>query len=163
MKNTFFISTISISLLLLFTSMKPPAKPCVYLFLQADCPCVYSHKDSFGQLLRKYSNKVDFVVVFEGKNDSRQQIEKLLKNLDWKISYKKDNNQKLVKQLKPKVSTDCVVTDQAGKVIYKGAIDDGVKNMGMIKAFYLKEVIEALLQHKSAPYSNMPGIGCTLS
>ncbi len=143
-------------------SMKPAGRPTIYVFLQSDCPCVYSHKDSFGSLLRNYSNKVNFQLIFVGKEDSAPKIEELLKQLDWKVSFKKDSGLQLLKRYQPKVSTDCVVLDKNNRVLYKGAIDDAVKNMGMVKNFYLKNVIDAVLLGKSAPYSNVAGTGCSL-
>lgn len=162
MKRNFLKGFIVVLAAAFMASMKPPAKLHVYLFLQAECPCVYTHKDSFRTLLKKYSGKVDFIAVFEGKNDSRPQMERLLNELEWKMPYKKDDNQRLARLYKPVVSTDCIVTDEKGSVVYRGAIDDGVKNMGMIKNFYLKEVLEALSTHKKAPYSYVAGTGCLL-
>jgi hypothetical protein len=146
----------------LLLSMKPAARPTIYVFLQADCPCVYSHKDSFGSLLRNYSDKVNFQLIFVGKDDDASKIEELLKQLDWKVPFKKDKGLKLVKQYQPKVSTDCVVLDKNHRVLYRGAIDDAVKNMGMIRSFYLKRVLDAVLLEKPVPYSNVPGTGCSL-
>lgn len=143
-------------------SMKPTPKLNVYVFLQADCPCIYSHKDSFGKLLRQYSAEVNFKLVFEGKEDTKAQMETLVKQLDWKVSCVKDENQQLLKLYKPTVSTDCVVFDARGRVLFRGAIDDGVKNMGMIRNFYLQEVIKAFLLQNPIPYSYAPGTGCTL-
>lgn len=144
-------------------SMKPTPKLNVYVFLQADCPCIFSHKDSFGKLLRQYSSEVNFQLVFEGKNDSSAEMEKLLEQLDWKVAYMKDEKRRLCKLYKPKVSTDCVVFDTQGRVLYRGAIDDGVRNMGMINTFYLREVIKAFFLQNPMPYSYMPGIGCSLT
>ncbi|MGZ3864265.1 MAG: hypothetical protein ACXVPN_04325 [Bacteroidia bacterium] len=142
--------------------MKPGAPLTIYVFLQADCPCVYSHKDSFGSLLKKYSDKVNFQMVFVGKNDTKTKMTELLKQLDWKVSFARDEHLKLTNLYRPKVSTDCIVLDKNHFVIYRGAIDDAVKNMGMVKNFYLKEVIDAALLHKPVPYTNVAGTGCTL-
>lgn len=156
------IILVAFALPAILLSMKPAPKLNVYLFLQADCPCVYSHKDSFGKLLKQYSDEVNFRIIFEGKDDDKLKIEKLLTQLDWKVSYTKDTDRKLLKQFKPSLSTDCVVFDQQSNVIYRGTIDDGVKNMGMIKYFYLHDVINAFLQKKPIPWSNVPGTGCRI-
>lgn len=136
--------------------------PHVYVFVEAGCPCIYTHKDSFGNLLKKYSGKVDFLLVFVGKHDTKTEIDDLLHQLSWKIKYMKDDSRKLVNTFKPHVSSDCVVADEHGKIVYKGAIDDGIKNMGQIKNFYLLEVIHAMLEGKPSPYSNVEGTGCRI-
>lgn len=161
MKN-YIVITLMLLLDVTTTAQAAGPKPSVYVFVQAECPCIYTHKDSFGKLLRQYSGQVNFSVIFVGEKDSQPQMEDLLHQLNWKVNYRKDKNHKLVNTYKPAVSSDCVVTNANGDVVYKGAIDDGIKNMGQIKNFYLSEVIHAVLQGKQSPYSNITGVGCKI-
>lgn len=151
-------------LLLSFTIIAIAAvpKPNVYLFVQAECPCIYTHKDSFSKLLKQFASQVNFEIIFVGEKDTRPEMEELLHQLNWKVKYKKDKGRKLVNTYKPAVSSDCVVINGSGAIVYKGAIDDGIKNMGQIKNFYLSDVINAMLQGKKSPYSNIAGTGCKI-
>lgn len=141
----------------------PPKKGKVYLFLQTQCPCIYNHKETFGSLLRSYNSKVNFVAVFTGNKETDKDMQQLISDLGWKMPYVKDNDHLLVRQLKPKVSTECVLVDGNGKLLYKGAIDDGPLNMGTVKHFYLKDALEAYLNDLPIVTASANGIGCSLS
>lgn len=140
----------------------PKGKVKVYLFLQSQCPCIYNHKETFGSLLKKYSDKVSFVAVFVDNKDNDNGIKDLMQNLGWKLPYIKDRKHQLVKELQPKVSTDCVLVDSSGKVLYRGAIDDGPLNMGTVRNFYLKNALDAYFNHLPVKVSSGKGIGCFL-
>lgn len=139
-----------------------PGKVKVYLFLQSQCPCIYNHKETFGSLLKNYGDRVSFTAVFVDNKDNDNNIKDLMRNLGWKLPYIKDKQHQLVQQLRPKVSTDCVLVDASGKVLYKGAIDDGPLNMGTVKNFYLKDALDAYFHHIPIKVSNGKGIGCFL-
>lgn len=140
----------------------PTGKVKVYLFLQSQCPCIYNHKETFGALLKSYSGKVSFVAVFVDSKDNDNGIKDLLKNLGWKLPYIKDKKHQYVQALQPKVSTDCVVVDASGKVLYRGAIDDGPLNMGTVRNFYLKNALDQYFHHMPIKVSNGRGLGCFL-
>ena len=135
----------------------------VYLFLQTQCPCVYSHTETFGAMIKQYSHQVEFVAVFTEVKDTDQKIKNLLKDLGWKIPYIKDSQHQLVKRMQPKLSTDCVFVDASGKTLYNGAIDDGPANMGTVKHFYLKDALDAYFRQMPILVKSEPGRGCFLS
>lgn len=135
----------------------------VYLFLQSQCPCIYNHKETFGKLLKTYSNKVSFTAVFTSSKENDKDMKQLISDLGWDLPYLKDSDHKLIRRLKPRVSTDCVLVDENGKVLYLGAIDDGPQNMGTVKNFYLKDALEAYLNNQPIKVSSAKSIGCSLS
>lgn len=141
----------------------PLKKAKVYLFLQSQCPCIYNHKETFGSLIKAYQSKVSFTAVFTDRKEHDKDIRQLISDLGWNLPYIKDSNHKLLQQLKPKVSTDCVLVDANGKVLYQGAIDDSPLNMGTVKSFYLKDALEAYLNDLPIKVSSAKGIGCSLS
>ncbi|HEX5151554.1 MAG TPA: hypothetical protein VFW07_08890 [Parafilimonas sp.] len=146
----------------LLVQAAPTGKVKVYLFLQSQCPCIYNHKETFGSLLKNYSDKVSFTAVFVDSKDNDNGIKDLMQNLGWKLPYLKDKKHQLVQKLQPKVSTDCVLVDASGKVLYKGAIDDGPLNMGTVRHFYLKDALDEYFNHKPIKVPSGKGIGCFL-
>jgi thioredoxin-related protein len=48
------------------------------------------------------------------------------------------------------------------KLIYKGAIDDNVKDVKLAKQNYLKDAIKALNEGKAVPVESSKSIGCTI-
>ena len=162
MKKIIFFLLALITSAIMVEAAPPTGKARVYLFLQSQCPCVYNHKETFGSLLRNYGDKVNFTAVFTDTKDNDKEIQDLIHDLGWKLPYVRDNHHVLIQQLKPNVSTDCVVVDASGKVLYKGAIDDGPMNMGTVKHFYLKDALEAYLNHLPIKVSSAKGLGCFL-
>jgi hypothetical protein len=47
-------------------------------------------------------------------------------------------------------------------LIYKGAIDDNVKDASMAKANYLKDAIDALAKNETPKVQETKSIGCTI-
>ncbi|OQP60698.1 hypothetical protein A3860_32380 [Niastella vici] len=161
MKALFIIAAIAGACL---SFQAPPLKKAtVYLFLQSQCPCIYNHKETFGSLIKTYQSKVSFTAVFTGRKETDKDMQQLISDLGWRLPYKKDKDHTLLRQLKPRVSTDCVLVDAKGKVLYVGAIDDGPLNMGAVKNFYLKDALEAYVNDRPVRVSSAKGIGCTLS
>lgn len=137
-------------------------KPQVLIFLSAKCPCVYSHKDSFKSLIKKYGNQIDFLAVFIGKYGDSEDIHDMLKNLNWGVKYVIDTKNKYIKEYTPKVFTDVVLIDSLSHVIYKGSIDDGVLNSGQIVSFYLKDAIQEYLRKEPIKIKEGKGVGCLI-
>lgn len=134
----------------------------VYLFIQSQCPCIYNHKETFGSLVKNYRDKVSFIAVFTDAKDSDKKAQELLHDLGWKMPYIKDPGHELIRRWQPAVSTDCVLVDASGKVLYRGAIDDGPRNMGTVNHFYLKDALNACLAHQPVTVSSAKGVGCLL-
>ena len=139
------------------------AKPQVYIFLAAKCPCVYSHQETFNSCIKNYKDKIDFTIVFIDKNDDKEDIDEMLKNLGWKINYVIDKNKSIVKKYKPKVSTDCVFVSGNGEILYQGAVDDSPLNLGQVKNFYLKNAIKDFINGSAVKIKEGKGVGCLIT
>lgn len=165
-----FIWSIAIVFILVGSSIVFPAgaqtapvgKASVYLFLQAKCPCIYEHKDTFRKIIRTYGDKANIKAVFVGPQDSPESAQDLLRQLNWDVEYLVDKTHRYVRMYNPSVSTDVVVANGSGNVYYKGAIDDGFKNMGMVKNFFLDRVLKAYIEGNPVPFSGTSGGGCTI-
>ena len=138
-------------------------KPQVYIFLAAKCPCVYSHQETFNKCIRYYKDKVDFTVVFIDKNDDKEDIDDMLKNLEWEIKYVIDKDKSYQKKYQPKVTTDCVLVSVTGEILYRGAVDDSPLNLGQVKNFYLKNAIDDFLNGGIVKVKEGKGVGCLIT
>ena len=138
-------------------------KPQVYIFLAAKCPCVYSHQETFNKCIRYYKDKVDFTVVFIDKNDDKEDIDDMLKNLEWEIKYVIDKDKSYQKKYQPKVTTDCVLVSVTGEILYRGAVDDSPLNLGQVKNFYLKNAIDDFLNGGTVKVKEGKGVGCLIT
>jgi len=106
---------------------------------------------------------VDFSVVFIDKNDDMEEISDMLKNLGWDIKYIVDEDQILLNQYRPNVSTDCVLVTSEGKILYKGTVDDSPLNYGQVLNFYLKNALEDYFNNKPIRVKEGQGVGCIIN
>ncbi len=56
----------------------------------------------------------------------------------------------------------CFLFDKDGVLVYKGAIDDNVKDPKAVKSFYLKDAITAVADGKKPAATESKSIGCTI-
>lgn len=135
----------------------------VFIFLAADCPCVYNHQETFNSLVREFGDRVTFKAVFTDPNDDKEEIEDMLKNLGWSISYRVDRNKTYRKKYHPKMTTECVLVSADGTIVYRGAVDDGPLNAGMVRQFFLKMALEDYFNKVPVRIKEGKTIGCLIS
>jgi hypothetical protein len=75
--------------------------------------------------------------------------------------YAVDVNSKLADAFGATRTPQCFLFNAAG-LIYKGAIDDYVKDATMAKAHYLNDAIDALLRNELPSVQETKSIGCTI-
>ncbi len=75
--------------------------------------------------------------------------------------YVVDTNSKLADAFGATRTPQCFLFNTKG-LIYKGAIDDNVKDPGAVKAPYLKDAIDALVKNTTPAMQETKSIGCTI-
>ena len=76
-------------------------------------------------------------------------------------SYAVDSNSKLADAFGATRTPQCFLFNSK-VLIYKGAIDDNVKDPSLVKAHYLKEAIDALAKNETPKIQETKSIGCTI-
>lgn len=134
----------------------------VIVFMDAQCPCIFSHRETMAEIIHKYGKDVDIKAVFVSKKDNKIDAEYTLNALDWNIPYIVDTARKYVKLYKPKILTECMLISPSGKILYDGAIDDSPQNMGQVKHRYLQDAIKEYLNHNPIQVKFAQGVGCLI-
>lgn len=75
--------------------------------------------------------------------------------------YVLDANSKLADAFGAAKTPQCFLFN-SNSLIYKGAIDDNVKDVGLVKAHYLKDAIVALAKNETPKMQETKSIGCTI-
>jgi len=75
--------------------------------------------------------------------------------------YVVDVNSKLADAFGAAKTPQCFLFNSKG-LIYKGAIDDNVKDLAAAKAHYLKDAIDALAKNETPKMQETKSIGCTI-
>ena len=93
--------------------------------------------------------------------DSFEEMLKYATIQKYTCNYVVDANSKLADAFGATRTPQCFLFDAKG-LIYKGAIDDNVKDVKLAKAFYLKDAIDALLKGDKPKMQETKSIGCTI-
>ena len=75
--------------------------------------------------------------------------------------YAVDANSKLADAFGATRTPQCFLFNSKG-LIYKGAIDDNVKDQSLVKTHYLKEAVDALAKNETPKLQETKSIGCTI-
>jgi thioredoxin-related protein len=76
-------------------------------------------------------------------------------------SYAVDVNSKLADAFGATSTPQCFLFNSKG-LLYKGAIDDNVKDPALVKAHYLKDALDALIKNETPKLQETKSIGCTI-
>ena len=77
------------------------------------------------------------------------------------VPYLVDANSKLADAFGATRTPQCYLFNNKG-LVYKGAIDDNVKDIALVKAHYLKDAISAVLKNETPKMQETKSIGCTI-
>ena len=95
------------------------------------------------------------------EEDSFDQMVKYAAAQKYTCAYVVDANSKLADAFGATRTPQCFLFNAKG-LIYKGAIDDNVKDATQAKAHYLKEAIDALAKNETPKMQETKSIGCTI-
>jgi len=93
--------------------------------------------------------------------DSFDEMAKYYQSQKLKCFYVVDANSKLANAFGASRTPQCFLFNSKG-LVYKGAIDDNVKDPGAVKAPYLKDALNALVKNETPKVQETKSIGCTI-
>ncbi len=96
-----------------------------------------------------------------GEEDSFEAMVKYYEAQKLKCPYTVDTKSKLADAFGATRTPQCFLFNAKG-LIYKGAIDDNVKDAAAAKSFYLKDALNALVKGETPKVQETKSIGCTI-
>jgi len=96
-----------------------------------------------------------------GEDDSYTEMVKYYASQNLKCAYVLDEKSQLANAFGAGRTPQCFLFNTKG-LIYKGAIDDNVKDPAAVKAPYLKDALKALLANEKPKTQETKSIGCTI-
>ena len=94
-------------------------------------------------------------------DDSFDEMVKYYTQQKLRCSYTVDEKSALANAFGAGRTPQCFLFSATG-LIYKGAIDDNVKDINAVKAYYLKDALSALLKGELPKTQETKSIGCTI-
>jgi thioredoxin-related protein len=113
------------------------------------------------------SNNIGAILVNSNEaqraeDDSFEEMQKYYNQQKLKCCYTVDEKSQLANAFGAGRTPQCFLFNNKGLLIYKGAIDDNVKDPAAVKSPYLKDALTALLKNETPKTQATKSIGCTI-
>lgn len=135
------------------------------LFVLADtqCPCVKAVESRVIALSKKYANRgLKVAYVFSMPGEKPIQIARYMHAQGLPFPALIDRDQKLLKMLDGRASSEVYLTDKRGILRYHGRVDDSTFDPKAVQSRDLENAIVALVRGKRVAKSEVPALGCAI-
>jgi peroxiredoxin len=135
------------------------------LFVLADtaCPCVQANDARISALAKKYEkNGLKVIYVFSMPKERPLQISRFMQNHKLPYPAILDRDQRLLKMLDGRCSSEVYLMDKAGILRYHGRVDDSTFDPKKVKSRDLENAIVALTKGTKVAKNFAPAIGCAI-
>jgi tetratricopeptide (TPR) repeat protein len=132
----------------------------VLIFGSTTCPCADGYNPRIDDLARRFDGEgVRTFMVFSAPEATRKAVEEYAAKRKISLPLVLDAGGKLAARLNARTTPTAVVIDAAGKVQYRGRIDDNPDPQAMVRQD-LKLALEELLAGKKVQVARTLAIGC---
>lgn len=135
------------------------------LFVLADtqCPCVQAVEDRIKTLSTRYGAKgLRVVYVFATPGQKPIEIARFMQNHMIGFPAVVDKNQRLLKMLDGRCSSEVYLFDKSSVLRYHGRVDNETFNPKSATQHNLADAVTAIVNGKSVPRAEAPAMGCSI-
>lgn len=145
-------------------------KPAVLvMFVCNHCPFVKHIRDELARLGRDYAPRNVAIVAISSNSveshpaDGPDLMKAEAKAAGYTFPYCYDQSQEVAKSYSAACTPDFFLFDSAGKLAYRGQLDDSRPTNGLpVTGRDLRAALDAILAGKPAPEKQLPSIGCNI-
>lgn len=135
----------------------------VIVFLAPDCPLSQNYVPTLNKLRAQFQERsVEFFAVFSGR--AADGAEDFLKTYGIQFPAIPDGDFRIADLLKASTTPEAFVLDEAGQVLYSGAIDNRAPELGqrrtVITEHYVLDALQSTLDKKKIRIERTPPVGC---
>lgn len=137
------------------------------VFLSPDCPLCKNYSLVLNELQQEFKSKINIYGVVPGITYSNDEVKKYIN--DYKIAFPimVDPQKEFTSMVKATVTPEVVLVNKDGNIVYRGAIDDWVEELGRKKIkpeqHFLKEAINQYLQNMPVAIKQTVAKGCWIN
>jgi peroxiredoxin len=95
-------------------------------------------------------------------DDSFEAMKNYAKAQGYTFSYVLDKGSQVANAFGATRTPHCFLFDKSGKLVYRGSIDDNIKDPADVKEHYLKDAVTAIASGKQVKTSSTKSIGCSI-
>ena len=138
-----------------------------FIFLSPECPLSQKYSLSIKNIYTRYlDKKIAVYLVFPGKLYNKNEINFFLSEYNLQFVSIEDEDKKLTSCLGAAITPEAFLIDSAGRILYKGAIDNWFIDIGqkreVITAHYLDDAIQSFLSGRPVKISQTKAAGCII-
>ena len=169
--NTSIISSIPLynTLQKKTTYIKWQAKKTLHLFvfLSPDCPLCRNYAPIINKLEHDYKEEIEIYGIIPGASYPDSEVNEFIHTFSVKYPVLKDSKQQLKKQFNATTTPEVYLLDDAGIVIYRGAIDNWAIDLGKKRVqateYYLAEAVKNKLNNIPVAIRYVQPVGCIIN
>ncbi|MEQ1842491.1 MAG: redoxin family protein [Verrucomicrobiales bacterium] len=158
---------------LLFTTRLPATEPekkpvaVVSIFIATDCPIANSYAPEINRIWDDYSEKgIEIQLVYPDPEVTEVEVSQHVAEYSLTPATVIDRDHTLVKKAGVTITPEVAVSDSAGKVIYRGRIDNLYADYGErrreVTERYLRDALDAILKGDTPTVTKTGAIGCLI-
>jgi thiol-disulfide isomerase/thioredoxin len=139
------------------------------MFICNHCPFVKHVVDELGRVANDYAPKGVSVIAINSNDvskypdDAPDQMKKLASAKKWRFPFIFDDTQEVAKNFKAACTPDFFLFDAAGKLAYRGQLDDSRPgSKAPVTGKDLRAALDAVVSGKPASAEQRPSIGCNI-
>lgn len=138
-----------------------------FFFLSPECPLCENYSRTINLLRKDFpENKVAFMGVFPGEFYSKLEIYKYMQKFKPEVTPLLDPDYRLSHYFEARVTPEVFLVGKDGKVLYSGKIDNWIASLGkhrtIITRHYLKDALDAVMNHQPVQNPQTEAVGCLI-
>lgn len=139
----------------------------LFVLLSPECPLCKNYSIVLNKIKEQFSGDLSVYGIVPGKAYSVKDVNGFIK--DYKITFPVyiDTKKELTGYINGTITPEVVLMTKQGAVIYRGAIDDWVSDLGKKKLVvsneYLKTAIKEYLQNQTVSIKSVAPKGCLIN
>ena len=137
------------------------------VFLSPECPLCKNYAPILNKLKEDFNQQVNFIGIIPGTAYAKKEIHAYSDRYKISFDLLVDKQKKLSQYLEASVTPEVLLIEQNGNLVYRGAIDDWVINLGKKKLKaeheYLRTAIQQYLYHQPVLVQRTTPKGCYIN
>jgi tetratricopeptide (TPR) repeat protein len=139
-----------------------------YVFTTTDCPIANRYAPEIQRLHRTYSKQgVNFQLVYVNPRETAETIRAHAQQFGYQLETVRDAEHALVKRFGITVTPEVALTDDRGRVLYRGRIDDRYVDIGIDRQratrHEFEDALQAVVENRNVPAATAPPVGCIVA
>ena len=145
----------------------PATLPTILVFLSPECPMSVSYTRTLTQMQHDFHSTIQIFAIVPGSTYTDEKVRKFYKEYGLTFPIYTDRKLQLAKKMKATVTPEVFLFNTTGKLVYRGAIDDWLQELGKKKTkpeqHYLRDAILQCLNGQPVALSYVTPQGCLIN